>query len=88
MADEKVSDCIDPEICELQHRELDRRLTKVETSFSSNIERMYAKIETQTLYWAEKAADNAKRPGWAQLTIITLLSSLCVGMTVASVYRK
>lgn len=83
----KEDDCIDPEVCELQHRELDRRLTNVEVSLSSNFERMYTKIETQTLHWAKQAAENAKRPGWATLAIITVLSSLCVGLITSAAYR-
>ena len=81
-------DCIDPDVCELKHAELDRRLTTVEVSLQSNFERMYTKIETQTLHWAEQAADNAKRPGWAALAIITVLSSLTVGLSVAAVFGK
>ena len=78
-------DCIDPEVCELKHTALDRRMANVEASLQNNFERMYTKIETQTLYWAEQAANNAKRPGWAALAIIALLSSLCVGLAVAAV---
>jgi len=81
-------DCIDPEVCELQHRELDRRMTNMEGALHTNFDKMYSKIETQTLHWAEQAANNAKRPGWATLALITLLSSLCVGMAVAAVYHK
>lgn len=78
-------DCIDPDVCELKHAEIERRLGTVEVSMANNLERMYTKIETQTLYWAEQAANNAKRPGWATLAIITVLSSLCVGLAVAAV---
>lgn len=75
------------EICEIKHRELDRRLIGLEVSLQSELKDLYAKIDGQTLVWAERAAEFAKRPGWATLTIITVLSSITCGLIVASAFK-
>lgn len=78
------NDEYEPDVCRVKHTELDRRMTSVESSLQRNFDRMYEKIETQTLHWAKEAADNAKRPGWATTVLISLLSALCVGLAVAA----
>jgi hypothetical protein len=82
-------DCVDPEVCIVTHRDLTRRIDVVETSqsaldkkFDSHLEKLYVKIETETLSFATKAIDASKRPGWAAVSIIAFLSSLSVGLLV------
>lgn len=71
------------EICTEKHKtvevkleEHDRRISVVEKSLQDNFVRVYDKLDKQTLHWAEEAAENAKRPGWATTAIITVLTAL------------
>lgn len=74
---------VSEDLCTRIHLDVDRRLSSVETSLNSNLERLHEKLDKQTLSWAQKATDNAKRPGWAVVAIIGFLSSLSVGLLVA-----
>ena len=75
-------DSFDPRLCEEKHTNIERRVGNLEESLNENFQRVYDKVETQTLVWAQKATENARRPGWATTVIITLLSSGFVGLAI------
>lgn len=52
----------DPELCNIRHTDVDRRLTVVEQSIKDNLTRIYDKLETM-----------GKRPSWAVATVIGFL---------------
>ena len=90
MGDDK--NCVDPEVCVVTHRDLTRRVETVETvqddlekKFDGHLNKLYMKIETETLNFANKAIEASQRPGWATLTIVAALSSLSVGLIVKMV---
>ena len=85
-----MADGFDQRLCDKMHAEQDRRMTAVEAAHSElqakvdgNLGKMYAKIEQETLVYANKAIEMAKRPGWATVAVIGFLSSLSVGLLVA-----
>lgn len=73
----------DQRLCDTKHIEQDRRIGSLEATLKDNLERLYTKMDEETLAWAHKAVETAQRPGWAQLAIIAFLSSLSVGLIVA-----
>lgn len=86
---EKNENCVDPEVCIITHRDLSRRVDAVEGNqeelekkFDSHLEKLYIKIETETLAFATKAIEASRRPGWATLSIVSFLSALSVGLIV------
>jgi hypothetical protein len=87
MTTKEPEDLFMQKLCDQKHAEIDRRIAVVETSLQLNFERIYTKINTETLLWASKAAESAKRPGWATLAIITFLSCLSVGLIVAALFQ-
>ena len=72
----------DPRLCEEKHTNIERRVGTLEESLNVNFQRVYDKVEQQTLIWAEKATENARRPGWAMLTIISILSTVSGGLAI------
>uniref|UniRef100_A0A6M3XVQ8 Uncharacterized protein n=1 Tax=viral metagenome TaxID=1070528 RepID=A0A6M3XVQ8_9ZZZZ len=72
----------DSRLCGEKHTNIDRRLGTLEESLNVNFQRVYDKVETQTLIWAEKATENARRPGWAALTLISILSTISGGLAI------
>jgi hypothetical protein len=41
----------DPKVCDITHREIERRLTSVEQSIKENLERIYSKLDRPS--WLE-----------------------------------
>lgn len=81
------------ELCEAKHGEQGRRLSDIEADvvqlehkIDSNLAKVYAKIETETLRFAEIAVNASRRPGWAVTIIISFLSALCVGLLVKAAF--
>lgn len=82
------------ELCEAKHGEQGRRLSDIEADvvqlehkIDSNLAKVYAKIESETLRFAEIAVNASRRPGWAVTVIISFLSALSVGLIVKAVLR-
>jgi len=61
----------DPQLCEIRHFDIDRRVSVVETNIKDNLTRIYDKLDTM-----------GQRPSWAVTVIVSLLSSGCIGMAV------
>ena len=81
------------ELCAAKHGEQDRRLSDIEADMAqlehkidSNLAKVYAKIESETLRFAEIAVNASRRPGWAVTIIISFLSALCVGLLVKAAF--
>jgi hypothetical protein len=84
-----------PEACTITHAAINRRVDTVEVKqselekkFDSHLEKLYVKIESETLAFATKAIEASRRPGWATVAIIGFLSSLSVGLLVAAAYQR
>ena len=81
------------ELCEAKHGEQNRRLSDIEADMvqlehkiDSNLAKVYAKIESETLRFAEIAVNASRRPGLAVTIIISFLSALCVGLLVKTAF--
>ena len=68
------------EVCDRTHDELDRRIHSIETSLKDNLDRLYNKFDRETLIWAEKAVEHAKRPSMSTMFVVSFLSSATAGL--------